>query len=169
MPQWAGSSWYYLAFVLGQDKLKLPTKSAKSFWDQTILKYWLAPACAGRSAQNRTTVGGPVRRSFGGGGVGFYVGGTEHATRHLIYARFWHKFLQDIGVVPNSEPFAKLVNQGMILGSDGEKMSKSRGNVVNPDDIIKQYGADTFRMYEMFMGPLEASKPWDTNGIAGVH
>jgi len=101
--------------------------------------------------------------------VDMYVGGTEHATRHLIYARFWHKFLFDLGVLPGKEPFAKLVNQGMILGSDGEKMSKSRGNVVNPDEIIRKYGADSVRMYEMFMGPLETAKPWDTNGIVGVY
>ena len=163
MPQWAGSCWYYLGFILGQDKLKLSAKRAKLFWDQKVLKYWLT------TGRRDSGGGGLVHRSFSGGGVGFYVGGTEHATRHLIYARFWHKFLQDIGVVPNKEPFAKLVNQGMVLGSDGEKMSKSRGNVVNPDDIIKQYGADTLRMYEMFLGPLEASKPWDTNGIVGVH
>jgi|YNPMSStandDraft_2_1061718.scaffolds.fasta_scaffold00015_25 leucyl-tRNA synthetase len=100
--------------------------------------------------------------------VSLYVGGKEHAVLHLLYARFWHKFLYDIGVVTTKEPFLKLRNQGLILGENGEKMSKSRGNVVNPDDIIKEYGADTFRMYEMFMGPLEKSKPWNTNSIKGV-
>ncbi|MCX8058517.1 MAG: leucine--tRNA ligase [Spirochaetes bacterium] len=100
--------------------------------------------------------------------VSLYVGGKEHAVLHLLYARFWHKFLYDIGVVNTKEPFLKLRNQGIILGEDNQKMSKSRGNVVNPDDIIKEYGADTFRMYEMFMGPLETSKPWNKNSIKGV-
>ena len=143
MPQWAGSCWYYFGFALGAQKLKLKAKQSALFWDKKVLKYWLP--------------------------VNFYVGGVEHATRHLIYARFWHKFLYDIGVMPNLEPFAKLVNQGIILGPDGEKMSKSRGNVINPDDVFAKYGADTLRMYEMFMGPLEASKPWDTQGIIGIH
>ncbi|HZG84126.1 leucine--tRNA ligase [Paenibacillus sp.] len=101
--------------------------------------------------------------------VDLYIGGAEHAVLHLLYARFWHKVLYDIGVVSTKEPFHKLVNQGMILGDNGEKMSKSRGNVINPDDIVKNYGADTLRMYEMFMGPLEATKPWNTNGVEGVY
>jgi len=101
--------------------------------------------------------------------VDLYIGGAEHAVLHLLYARFWHKVLYDIGVVSTKEPFHKLVNQGMILGDNGEKMSKSRGNVINPDDIVKTYGADTLRMYEMFMGPLEATKPWNTNGVEGVY
>ncbi len=101
--------------------------------------------------------------------VDLYVGGTEHAVLHLLYARFWHKVLYDIGAVTTNEPFQRLVNQGMILGEDGMRMSKSRGNVVNPDDIVREFGADTLRMYEMFMGPLEAEKPWSTNSIAGVH
>src|SRR5690606_61322 len=88
---------------------------------------------------------------------------------HLLYARFWHKVLYDIGVVPTKEPFQKLVNQGMILGTNNEKMSKSRGNVINPDDIVNKYGADTLRMYEMFMGPLEATKPWSENGVEGIY
>lgn len=100
--------------------------------------------------------------------VDLYVGGTEHAVLHLLYSRFWHKFLFDIGVVNSSEPFQRLVNQGMILGEDGQKMSKSRGNVINPDDIISEYGADAMRVYEMFMGPLEVSKPWATAGLVGV-
>ena len=158
MPQWAGSCWYYLAFALGNKKLKLKATEAKRFWDQKVLKYWLGSRLAPRNSTPRNE-----------GGVDFYVGGVEHATRHLIYARFWHKFLFDHGVLPGKEPFAKLVNQGMILGSDGEKMSKSRGNVVNPDEIIRKYGADSVRMYEMFMGPLETAKPWDTNGIVGVY
>ena len=101
--------------------------------------------------------------------VDLYVGGAEHAVLHLLYARFWHKVLFDLGYVSTREPFQKLVNQGMILGMDGEKMSKSRGNVINPDEVVGQYGADTMRLYEMFMGPLERSKPWNTSGIEGVY
>ncbi len=101
--------------------------------------------------------------------VDLYIGGAEHAVLHLLYARFWHKVLYDIGVVNTKEPFHKLVNQGMILGTNNEKMSKSRGNVINPDDIVNEFGADTLRMYEMFMGPLEATKPWSTNGTEGVY
>ncbi|MEK4249573.1 leucine--tRNA ligase [Paenibacillus sp. FSL W7-1287] len=101
--------------------------------------------------------------------VDLYIGGAEHAVLHLLYARFWHKVLYDIGVVNTKEPFQKLVNQGMILGTNNEKMSKSRGNVINPDDIVNEYGADTLRIYEMFMGPLEATKPWNTNGVEGSY
>ncbi len=101
--------------------------------------------------------------------VDLYVGGQEHAVLHLLYARFWHKFLFDIGVVGSDEPFWRLVNQGMILGEDGQKMSKSRGNVINPDVIVRDFGADSMRMYEMFMGPLEVTKPWSTKGLTGVH
>ena len=100
--------------------------------------------------------------------VDLYLGGAEHAVLHLLYARFWHKVLYDIGVVSTPEPFLRLVNQGMILGGDGQKMSKSRGNVINPDDVVAEYGADAFRLYEMFMGPLEAVKPWNTKDIVGV-
>lgn len=101
--------------------------------------------------------------------VDLYIGGAEHAVLHLLYARFWHKVLFDIGVVSTKEPFQKLVNQGMILGPNNEKMSKSRGNVINPDEIVNEFGADTLRIYEMFMGPLEATKPWNTNGVEGSH
>ncbi|WP_046226898.1 leucine--tRNA ligase [Paenibacillus dauci] len=101
--------------------------------------------------------------------VDLYIGGAEHAVLHLLYARFWHKVLYDIGVVNTKEPFQKLINQGMILGTNNEKMSKSRGNVINPDDIVNEYGADTLRLYEMFMGPLEATKPWNENGVEGMH
>lgn len=101
--------------------------------------------------------------------VDLYIGGAEHAVLHLLYARFWHKVLYDIGVVSTKEPFHKLVNQGMILGENNEKMSKSRGNVINPDDIVGEYGADTLRMYEMFMGPLEATKPWNVTGVEGIY
>lgn len=101
--------------------------------------------------------------------VDLYIGGAEHAVLHLLYARFWHKVLYDLGVVATKEPFHKLVNQGMILGTNNEKMSKSRGNVINPDDIVGEFGADTLRVYEMFMGPLEATKPWNTNGVEGMY
>jgi leucyl-tRNA synthetase len=102
-------------------------------------------------------------------GVDLYVGGTEHAVLHLLYARFWHKVLYDLGHVSTAEPFYKLVNQGLILGEDGQKMAKSRGNVVNPDDMISEFGADALRLYEMFMGPLEMVKPWNTKGVEGVY
>lgn len=102
------------------------------------------------------------------GSPDFYIGGAEHAVLHLLYARFWHRFLHDIGVLPEPEPFRRLFHQGLILGEDGEKMSKSRGNVVNPDTIVKEHGADALRMYLMFLGPLEASKPWSSEGITGV-
>ncbi len=101
--------------------------------------------------------------------VDIYIGGAEHAVLHLLYSRFWHKVLYDIGVVPTKEPFQQLFNQGMILGENNEKMSKSKFNTVNPDMLVEKYGADTFRMYEMFLGPVEQSKPWDTKGIEGVH
>ena len=97
--------------------------------------------------------------------VDLYVGGAEHAVLHLLYSRFWHKVLFDRGHVSTPEPFQKLVNQGMILGENGEKMSKARGNVVNPDDVVREYGADSLRLYEMFMGPLEAVKPWSMAGV----
>jgi len=100
--------------------------------------------------------------------VDHYSGGAEHAVLDLLYSRFWYKFLFDIGVVPDNEPFKKLTNQGLILAEDGQKMSKSLGNVINPDDVIEKFGADSFRMYEMFMGPLEMAKPWNTNGIIGI-
>ena len=102
-------------------------------------------------------------------GVDLYIGGAEHAVLHLLYARFWHKVLFDIGVVSRPEPFRKLVNQGIILGEDSQKMSKSRGNVVNPDAVVAEYGADTMRLFEMFIGPLEQMKPWSTTGIEGVY
>lgn len=133
MPQWAGSSWYFLRFIDPQnpDQLADPEK----------LKQWLP--------------------------VDLYIGGAEHAVLHLLYARFWHKFLYDLGMVPTKEPFRKLFNQGMILGEGNEKMSKSKGNVVNPDVVVNEYGADTLRMYEMFMGPLDAAIAWSTDGLEG--
>lgn len=118
-------------------------KNAQAPWDSEIEKYWMP--------------------------VDLYVGGAEHAVLHLLYSRFWHKVLYDLGLVTTKEPFHKLVNQGMILGEDGEKMSKSRGNVINPDMVVNEYGADTLRIYEMFMGPLEKTKPWSMNGVKGVY
>ena len=142
MPQWAGSCWYYLRY--------LDAKNAQGFVGSEIENYWMKS-------------GGKTP------GVDLYVGGTEHAVLHLLYARFWHKVLFDLGQVSTAEPFFKLVNQGLILGEDGQKMSKSRGNVVNPDDVLVEYGADAFRLYEMFMGPLQDTKPWNTQGVEGVY
>jgi leucyl-tRNA synthetase len=142
MPQWAGSCWYYLRY--------LDTQNQAAFVGKDVENYWLA---------------GTAKTP----GVDLYVGGTEHAVLHLLYARFWHKVLFDLGFVSTREPFFKLVNQGLILGEDGQKMSKSRGNVVNPDDVLGEYGADAFRLYEMFMGPLEMVKPWNTKGVEGVY
>lgn len=135
MPQWAGSSWYWLRYTDPHNDKEFASKEALDYWSP----------------------------------VDLYVGGAEHAVLHLLYARFWHKVLYDLGLVPTKEPFMKLVNQGMILGSNHEKMSKSKGNVVNPDDIVDQYGADTLRLYEMFMGPLEESVPWDEKGLHGAN
>ena len=133
MPQWAGSSWYFLRYID-------PTND-ECLADPEELKYWLP--------------------------VDWYNGGMEHTTLHLLYSRFWHRFLYDIGVVPVPEPYQKRTSHGMILGSDGEKMSKSRGNVVNPDDIVDELGADAFRMYEMFMGAFDQAIPWSTDGARG--
>jgi len=140
MPQWAGSCWYYLRFC--------DPRNDQRFVGEEAERYWM----------------GGVKP----GGVDLYVGGTEHAVLHLLYARFWHKVLFDLGYVSKPEPFQRLVNQGIILGEDNQKMSKSRGNIVNPDDVIDQYGADAFRCYEMFMGPLEQMKPWSMRGVEGV-
>ena len=140
MPQWAGSCWYYLRFC--------DPHNDKRFVGEEAERYWM---------------GGDQP-----GGVDLYVGGTEHAVLHLLYARFWQKVLFDLGYVSKPEPFQRLVNQGVILGEDNQKMSKSRGNIVNPDDVIDQHGADAFRCYEMFMGPLEQMKPWSTRGVEGV-
>lgn len=134
MPQWAGSSWYFLRYI--------DPHNDKQLADPELLKRWLP--------------------------VDIYIGGQEHAVLHLLYARFWHKVLYDLGFVPTKEPFQKLFNQGMILGEGNEKMSKSKGNVVNPDDIVSSHGADTLRLYEMFMGPLEASIAWSTTGLDGA-
>ncbi len=133
MPQWAGSSWYYLRYI--------DNHNDDAIGDPDKLKYWLP--------------------------VDWYNGGMEHVTRHLLYSRFWHQFLYDIGVVPTKEPYAKRTVQGLILGEDGEKMSKSKGNVVNPNDIIDEYGADTLRTYIMFIGDYEKPAPWSDNGTKG--
>ncbi|MDB6130557.1 MAG: leucyl-tRNA synthetase [Verrucomicrobiales bacterium] len=148
MPQWAGSCWYYLRY--------LDASNSNEFCSSPNEKYWM-----GTSAENGGAKATP--------GVDLYVGGTEHAVLHLLYARFWHKVLFDLAFVSTAEPFYKLVNQGMILGEDGQKMSKARGNVVNPDDMVKSFGADSLRLYEMFMGPLEMVKPWNTKGVEGVY
>lgn len=134
MPQWAGSSWYFLRYIDPHNPDQLA--------DPEQLKKWLP--------------------------VDLYIGGAEHAVLHLLYARFWHKFLYDLEIVPTKEPFQKLYNQGMILGEGNEKMSKSKGNVVNPDDVVEQYGADTLRLYEMFMGPLDAAIAWSEEGLEGA-
>ena len=133
MPQWAGSSWYFLRYI--------DPHNDKCLADPEKLKYWLP--------------------------VDWYNGGMEHTTLHLLYSRFWHRFLYDIGVVPTAEPYAKRTSHGMILGEDGEKMSKSRGNVINPDDIVDKMGADAFRLYEMFMGAFDQAIPWSTDGAYG--
>jgi len=140
MPQWAGSCWYYLRFCDSHNDQRFVGEEAE--------RYWMS--------------------SDAPGGVDLYVGGTEHAVLHLLYARFWQKVLFDLGYVSKPEPFQRLVNQGIILGEDNQKMSKSRGNIVNPDDVIDQHGSDAFRCYEMFMGPLEQMKPWSTRGVEGV-
>ena len=133
MPQWAGSSWYYLRYMDAHNDKVLASKEALEYWSP----------------------------------VDWYNGGMEHTTLHLLYSRFWHKFLYDIGVVPTKEPYQKRTSHGMILGSNGEKMSKSKGNVVNPDDIVSEFGADSFRVYEMFMGPFDQTAPWSMESIRG--
>lgn len=133
MPQWAGSSWYFLRYMDPHNSESLASKEALNYW----------------------------------GPVDWYNGGMEHTTLHLLYSRFWHKFLYDIGVVPTKEPYAKRTSHGMILGTNGEKMSKSKGNVINPDDIIEEFGADTFRIYEMFMGPFDGTAAWSMESIRG--
>jgi leucyl-tRNA synthetase len=154
MPQWAGSCWYYLRYLDAKNARSFVGREAETYWMGSIQPSTLNPQLSTKS----TTPG-----------VDLYVGGTEHAVLHLLYARFWHKVLFDLGLVSTPEPFFKLVNQGLILGEDGQKMSKARGNVVNPDDIVSEYGADSLRLFEMFMGPLEMVKPWNTRGVEGVY
>ena len=140
MPQWAGSCWYYLGYLLAGERLKVKGERLQQF--KFIFDKWVP--------------------------VDLYIGGIEHAVLHLLYARFWHKFLFDIGVVGTKEPFGKLMNQGLMMGPDNQKMSKSRGNVISPDEMIKNFGADALRLYEMFMGPFEDAKSWDPHGIVGT-
>jgi leucyl-tRNA synthetase len=181
MPQWAGSCWYYLRYIDNKNADRFVGAEAERYWMTGIADCGLRIAdcknSAADAAANQTadTTQSPaanpqsaIRNPQSKGGVDLYVGGTEHAVLHLLYARFWHKVLFDLGHVSTPEPFQRLVNQGLILGEDGQKMSKSRGNVVNPDDVIKEYGADALRLYEMFMGPLEATKPWSMSGVEGV-
>jgi leucyl-tRNA synthetase len=156
MPQWAGSCWYYLRYLDAQNAQSFVGRESESYWMGSVGR-------AVPSAPRPTGTAGPTP------GVDLYVGGTEHAVLHLLYARFWHKVLYDLGYVSTPEPFFKLVNQGLILGEDGQKMSKARGNVVNPDDMVKEFGADSLRLFEMFMGPLQDTKPWSTKGVEGVY
>ncbi len=149
MPQWAGSCWYYLAYAM-HGSLFPRQSGRKPRWSQKQENYWLG------SRDNKA------------GGVDMYVGGVEHATRHLIYARFWHRFLYDQGLVSSKEPFRQLKNQGMIYGEDNRKMSKRWGNIINPDEVVRDLGADTMRVYEMFMGPFENDTAWSTDNILGV-
>jgi leucyl-tRNA synthetase len=166
MPQWAGSCWYYLRYCDARNTNRFVGLDAESYWMRDVLL---------ENLENRGSAGSfdhldamLTAAHAKPGGVDLYVGGTEHAVLHLLYARFWHKVLHDLGHVSTPEPFQRLVNQGLILGEDGQKMSKSRGNVVNPDDVIAEYGADALRGYLMFMGPLEATKPWSMSGVEGI-
>ncbi|KAF0176985.1 MAG: Leucyl-tRNA synthetase [Limisphaerales bacterium] len=163
MPQWAGSCWYYLRY--------LDAKNGSAFVSKEAESYWMGLNSNQCSVNSVQTENWKLNTENSGAtpGVDLYVGGTEHAVLHLLYARFWHKVLFDLGHVSTAEPFFKLVNQGLILGEDGQKMSKSRGNVVNPDDVLAEFGADAFRLYEMFMGPLQDTKPWNTRGVEGVY
>ncbi len=169
MPQWAGSCWYYLRFC--------DPGNPERFVGETPERYWMGDSnaeCGTRNAESEETIPGSIRnphseiRNPRPGGVDLYIGGVEHAVLHLLYARFWHKVLFDLGHLSTPEPFQRLVNQGMILGEDGRKMSKRWGNVIDPIDVIEIYGADAFRCYEMFMGPLEQMKPWSMKGVEGV-
>ena len=135
MPQWAGSSWYFLRYMDPHNNEALASKEALEYWSP----------------------------------IDWYNGGMEHTTLHLLYSRFWHKFLYDIGVVPTKEPYMKRTSHGMILGENGEKMSKSRGNVVNPDEVVEEFGADAFRTYEMFIGAFDQATPWSQQGLKGCY
>ena len=172
MPQWAGSCWYYLRYLDPKNSDRFVGAEAESYWMGSFKLEALSvkePGATGLAEQENLKLKAENLKLPKPGGVDLYVGGTEHAVLHLLYARFWHKVLFDLGLVGTPEPFQKLVNQGIILGEDGQKMSKSRGNVVNPDDVIDEYGADAFRLYEMFMGPLEQTKPWSMTGVEGVY
>ena len=167
MPQWAGSCWYYLRFLDARNDAVFVSRAAERYWMGTShgRPRSVGPESDTDASGSSCAAADAAPRP----GVDLYVGGTEHAVLHLLYARFWHKVLYDLGHVSTPEPFYRLVNQGLILGEDGQKMSKSRGNVVNPDAILDEYGADAFRLYEMFMGPLQDSKPWSTKGVEGVY
>ncbi|HZF02612.1 MAG TPA: leucine--tRNA ligase [Methylomirabilota bacterium] len=155
MPQWAGSCWYYLRY--------LDAKNNSAFVGKDVENYWMGVASSLRLDKSAHSADATKP------GVDLYVGGTEHAVLHLLYARFWHKVLFDLGYVSTPEPFFKLVNQGMVLGEDNQKMSKSRGNVIPVDVPVAEVGTDALRLYEMFMGPLEMVKPWSTKGVEGVY
>ena len=171
MPQWAGSCWYYLRFTDPACDRAICGKESENYWMGTSpnpnlhLNRNPNPVAAVYDRRHPAADTAPLQKPTTG--IDLYIGGVEHAVLHLLYARFWHKVLFDLGRVSAPEPFYKLVNQGLILGEDGQKMSKSRGNVVNPDEILREYGADAFRLYEMFMGPLEMVKPWSTRGVEG--
>ena len=170
MPQWAGSCWYYLRYLDAKNSAAFVGKDAENYWMGAVGSKLQVESCKLDSSATQPAICNlPPATKSATPGVDLYVGGTEHAVLHLLYARFWHKVLFDLGYVSTPEPFFKLVNQGLILGEDGQKMSKSRGNVVNPDDVLAEYGADAFRLYEMFMGPLEMVKPWNTKGVEGVY
>jgi leucyl-tRNA synthetase len=166
MPQWAGSCWYYLRFCDPQNDQRFVGNEAERYWmgrsnDEARMT---KPDSSGASSFDIRASSFPAKP----GGVDLYIGGVEHAVLHLLYARFWHKVLFDLGHLSTPEPFQRLVNQGMILGEDGRKMSKRWGNVIDPIDVIDIHGADAFRCYEMFMGPLEQMKPWSMKGVEGV-
>ena len=164
MPQWAGSCWYYLRFCDPKNETRFVGEEAERYWMGGEGAGFAVP---GSEQLSETRTLNP-ESATASGGVDLYVGGTEHAVLHLLYARFWHKVLFDLGHLSKTEPFQRLVNQGMILGEDGRKMSKRWGNVIDPLDVIAEYGADAFRCYEMFMGPLEQMKPWSMKGVEGV-
>ncbi len=168
MPQWAGSCWYYLRYVDAKNSTRFVGTDAERYWMTGASGANPQSAIHSAEGTGHGIRGANPQSAAPHGGVDLYVGGTEHAVLHLLYARFWHKVLFDLGHVSTREPFQRLVNQGLILGEDGHKMSKSRGNVVNPDTVISEYGADTLRCYLMFMGPLEASKPWSMSGAEGI-
>ena len=156
MPNWAGSSWYYLRYT--------DPKNSKAFASQKNLKYWLTPSLPPPKGE---TLSFSLPFGEGQGGVDWYNGGNEHTTLHLLYSRFWHKFLFNLDLVPTSEPYIKRTSHGLILAKGGEKMSKSKSNVINPDDIVKIYGADTLRLYEMFMGPFDQAITWSEEALIG--
>ncbi|HEY3931363.1 MAG TPA: class I tRNA ligase family protein [Verrucomicrobiae bacterium] len=167
MPQWAGSCWYYLRYLDAKNNSAFVGKDVENYWMGANSCKSQVESCKLDDAQKPSTFN--LQPSTSTPGVDLYVGGTEHAVLHLLYARFWHKVLFDLGYVSTPEPFFKLVNQGMVLGEDNQKMSKSRGNVIPVDVPVAEVGTDALRLYEMFMGPLEMVKPWNTKGVEGVY